>query len=171
MALSGFLFFGPDIGGFAGPKPGRELFLRWLQYGLFLPRFVLHSWKPEAEPTMPWLYPDLLPVVRRFFALRESLVPYLYEQAERCRLVHEPLLQPVFLQDPGYDPNSDCFLCGPDILACPVFDEGATQMTVTLPDLGSGWRLRGRGPLYPAGETLTLPCLPTDDPLWFVRSR
>ena len=77
----------------------------------------------------------------------------------------------VFLQDPGYDPNSDCFLCGPDILACPVFDEGATEMTVTLPDLGSGWRLRGRGPLYPAGETLTLPCLPTDDPLWFVRSR
>ena len=64
-----------------------------------------------------------------------------------------------------------CFLCGPDILACPVFNEGATQMTVTLPDLGSGWRLRGRGPLYPAGETLTLPCLPTDDPLWFVRSR
>ena len=171
MALSGFLFFGPDIGGFAGPQPSRELFLRWLQYGVFLPRFVLHSWKPEAEPTMPWLYSDLLPVVRRFFALRESLVPYLYEQAERCRLVHEPLLQPVFLQDPGYDPNSDCFLCGPDILACPVFNEGATQMTVTLPDLGSGWRLRGRGSLYPAGETLTLPCLPTGDPLWFVRSR
>lgn len=169
MALSGFLFFGPDIGGFAGPSPGRELFLRWLQYGLFLPRFVLHSWKPGAEPTMPWLYPDLLPTVRRLFALRESLVPYLYQQAEACRLRHEPLIRPVFLQDPAYDPESDCFLCGPDILACPVFDEGATALTVTLPRLGGGWRLRGRGTVYPPGETLTLPCLPTDDPLWFTR--
>jgi alpha-glucosidase len=44
MALSGFWFFGPDIGGFAGPKPSEELFLRWLQYGVFLPRLTLHSW-------------------------------------------------------------------------------------------------------------------------------
>ena len=112
MALSGFLFFGPDVGGFAGPKPGRELFLRWLQYGLFLPRFVLHSWKPGEAPTMPWLYEDLLPTVRRFFALRERLVPYLYAQAEACRLAHEPLIRPVFLLDPAYDPESDAFLCG-----------------------------------------------------------
>ena len=35
------LAFGPDIGGFAGPKPGEELFLRWLQYGVFLPRFKI----------------------------------------------------------------------------------------------------------------------------------
>ena len=169
MALSGFLFFGPDIGGFAGPKPGRELFLRWLQYGLFLPRFVLHSWKPGENPTMPWLYPDLMPTVRRLFALREQLVPYLFEQAEKARLSCEPLIRPVFLFDPGYDPESDCFLCGEDILACPVFDEGACAVSVTLPRLGRGWRLRGEGPLLSSGESLTLPCLPTDDPVWFTR--
>ena len=169
MVLSGFLFFGPDVGGFAGPKPGRELFLRWLQYGLFLPRFVLHSWKPGEEPTMPWLYEDLLPTVRRFFALRERLVPYLYDQAEACRLAHEPLIRPVFLLDPAYDPESDAFLCGDSILVCPVFDEGAANVAVTLPDLGAGWRLRGAGPLYPPGEELIVPCLPEDDPVWFER--
>ena len=169
MALSGFLFFGPDVGGFAGPKPGRELFLRWLQYGLFLPRFVLHSWKPGEEPTMPWLYEDLLPTVRRFFALRERLVPYLYDQAEACRLAHEPLIRPVFLLDPAYDPESDAFLCGDSILVCPVFDEGAANVAVTLPDLGAGWRLRGAGPLYPPGEELIVPCQPEDDPVWFER--
>ena len=171
MSLSGFLFFGPDIGGFAGPRPGRELFLRWLQYGIFLPRFVLHSWKPGEEPTMPWLYPDLLPAVRRLFALREELVPYLYEQADTCRLAHEPLIRPVFLFDPGYDPESDCFLCGSDILACPVFDEGAEAVTVTLPDLGRGWKLRGQGPVTAPGEVLTVPCPPEGDPVWFVLER
>ena len=171
MALSGFLFFGPDIGGFAGPKPSRELFLRWLQYGVFLPRFVLHSWKPGEEPTMPWLYPDLLPAVRRLFALRERLVPYLYEQAEKARLGHEPLIRPVFLLDDEYPVESDWFLCGEDILVCPVFDEGAANVALALPRYGDGWRLRGQGPLYPPGEELIVPCLPEDEPVWFTREK
>ena len=171
MALSGFLFFGPDIGGFAGPSPGRELFLRWLQYGVFLPRFVLHSWKPEAEPTMPWLYEDLLPAVRRLFELREKLVPYLCEQAEACRKKHEPLLRPVFLLDGDYPVESDFFLCGEDMLVCPVFDEGAANVALTLPKGSGGWRLRGEGPTYPPGDELIVPCLPEDDPVWFTKEK
>jgi alpha-glucosidase len=167
MALTGFLFFGPDIGGFAGPKPGKELFLRWLQYGLFLPRFTLHSWKPGEPSTMPWLYPELMETVRKFFALREKLVPCLYAEAEQCRETHDPLLRPVFLADPDYDPESDCFLCGSKLLACPVFDEGAQKLTVTLPRCAGGWQLRGEGRTIPGGTTLTLPCLPTDLPVWF----
>ncbi|MBQ6236209.1 MAG: alpha-glucosidase [Clostridia bacterium] len=168
MALSGFLFFGPDIGGFAGPKPSEELFLRWLQYGVFLPRFTLHSWKPGEPSTMPWLYPELLPAVTRLFDLRETLVPYLYAEAERCRKMNEPLIRPVFLTDPAYDPESDCFLSGERILVCPVFDEGAGEITVTLPRFGV-WRLRGEGAPHPSGETLTVPCLPSDLPVWFTR--
>ena len=168
MALSGFLFFGPDIGGFAGPQPGEELFLRWLQVGLFLPRFTLHSWKPGAASTMPWLYPALMPTVRRLFDLREPLVPHLHEAAENARKERLPLIRPVFPEDPTYDEESDCFLCGRRILACPVFDEGAESVTVTLPRFGS-WRLRGEGELHPPGETLTVPCRPTDLPVWFVR--
>ena len=168
MALTGFLFFGPDLGGFAGPKPSQELFLRWLQYGIFLPRFTLHSWKPGAPSTMPWLYPALLPAVQRLFALREKLVPYLYAEAEGCRKTHDPLIRPVFLADPAYDPESDCFLCGSKLLACPVFDEGAEQITVTLPHCASGWRLRGAGACIPGGATLRLSCLPTELPVWFT---
>ena len=167
MALSGFLFFGPDIGGFAGPQPTEELFLRWLQYGVFLPRFTLHSWKPGSPSTMPWLYPDLLPAVRRLFDLRETLIPYLYAEAERCRTANEPLIRPVFLMDPAYDPESDCFLSGERILVCPVFDAGAAEITVTLPRFGV-WRLRGEGEPHPSGETLTVPCEMTDLPVWFV---
>ena len=170
MALSGFLFFGPDLGGFAGPKPGEELFLRWLQYGVFLPRFTLHSWKPGEEATMPWLYSALMPAVRRLFDLRERLVPYLYAEAERARAQRLPLIRPVFLYDPDYDPESDCFLCGEKLLVCPVFDEGAAGVTLTLPRIGGSWKLRGEGEAHPAGEALTLPCAPTDLPVWFVRT-
>ena len=168
MALSGFHFFGPDVGGFAGPKPSEELFLRWLQYGVFLPRFTLHSWKPGEPSTMPWLYPDRMETVKKLFALRESLVPYLYAQSERRRARNLPLIAPVFLFDPSFDPQSDCFLCGDDLFVCPVFDEGATQVTVTLPE--GAWKLRGTGETHGCGETLTVPCAIDDLPVWFQRA-
>ncbi|MBQ6331670.1 MAG: alpha-glucosidase [Clostridia bacterium] len=168
MALSGFWFFGPDIGGFAGPKPSEELFLRWLQYGVFLPRLTLHSWKPGEPSTMPWLYPERMDAVKRLFDLREKLLPTLYAEAERCRKENLPLLRPVFLHDPAYDPESDCFLCGEKILVCPVFDKGAKEVTVTLPRFGI-WRLRGEGEAIPGGETLTVPCQMTDPPVWFEK--
>ena len=170
MALSGFVFFGADIGGFAGPQPDRELFLRWLQYGLFTPRFVLHSWKPGAEPTMPWLYEDLMEPVRRLFALRERMLPYLRREFERSRAAHEPLIFPVFLRQPGYDCESDCFFCGERVLACPVFDHGAESVTVLLPEDEAGWQLRGEGEIVPGGSRVSVPCLPEDEPVWFVRA-
>ncbi len=168
MALSGFAFFGQDIGGFAGPRPGKELFLRWLQYGVFMPRFVLHSWKPGEPSTMPWLYPDLMPAVKRIFALRDRLVPYLCEQMQQCVQTGSPLVSPVFLRHPGYDTEADCFCVGDLILACPVFDEGAKAVNVLLPETPFGWRLRGQGSIIKGGTAALVPCAPEDEPVWFL---
>lgn len=169
MSLSGFCFFGQDIGGFAGPSPDPELFLRWIQYGIFTPRFVLHSWKPGEQPTMPWLYPEMMDTVRRLFSLREQMASYLYEQTQKCLHSHEPLIYPVFLKQSGYDPESDSFFCGEDLFVCPVFDRGKKSVKTVLPSIASGWRLRGSGEILPPGSSVTVPCLPEDDPVWFER--
>ena len=166
MALSGFSFFGQDIGGFAGPVPGKELFLRWLQYAVFTPRFVLHSWKPGEPSNMPWLYPDLMDHVRKLFDLREKFVPYLSAQMNSLAENNLPLIRPVFLKEPGYDCEADCFMCGERILACPVFDEGADTVTITLPS-SADWRLRGEGEIIKGGTELCVPCTPFDLPVWF----
>ncbi|MBQ1482428.1 MAG: hypothetical protein IIZ28_02535 [Erysipelotrichaceae bacterium] len=171
MALSGFCFFGPDIGGFAGPKPGRELFLRWLQYGVFLPRFVLHSWKPGEASTMPWLYPEKMETVRKIFALRERLVPYLSEQMKACIRNDMPLIYPVFLRDEDYDREADCFMCGEKILVCPVFDEGRKEVGVFLPKSDSGFRLRGTGDLIPGETFVETACSIDDLPVWFTEEK
>ncbi len=171
MSLSGFCFFGPDIGGFSGPKPSRELFMRWLQYGIFLPRFVLHSWKPGEESTMPWLYPDLMDEVRRIFDLREKLIPYLTKQMERCIENDLPLITPVFLKDGDYDRESDCFMCGDRILVCPIFDEGVTQIDIVLPRSEKGFRLRGEGPVLPGETDIEVSCSIRDLPVWFTEER
>ena len=171
MALSGFCFFGPDICGFDGPKPGRELFMRWLQYGVFLPRFVLHSWKINEPSTMPWLYPDMMDAVRPIFDLREKLVPYLTEQMEKCIENDYPLITPVFLRDREYDKESDCFMCGDRILVCPVFDEGADEITVRIPESGFGFRLRGEGEVIAGGTEVTVRCTVNDLPVWFEENK
>ncbi|MBQ2078260.1 MAG: hypothetical protein II459_01400 [Erysipelotrichaceae bacterium] len=168
MALSGFAFFGPDIGGFAGPKPGKELFIRWLQYGVFLPRFVLHSWKEHEDSTMPWLYPDLMKEVKAIFDVRESLLPYLKEEMAKCIANNMPLITPVFLRDEDYDRESDAFMLGERILVCPIFDEGADEVQLFLPKSEKGFRLRGQGEIAQGGTFVMVHCGIHDLPVWFV---
>ena len=140
MALSGFRFFGQDIGGFAGPRPDKELFLRWIQYGLFTPRFTLHSWNDDGSSNMPWLYEDLIPEVQALFQLRKSLLPYIYSEANASIEKYEPLIRPIFLDYPGYDEESDAFLLGRHLLVCPVFDKGKEEIEFDLPG-NEGWYL------------------------------
>jgi alpha-glucosidase (family GH31 glycosyl hydrolase) len=116
---------------------------------------------------MPWLYEDLMDAVSRLFDLREQFVPYLYEQMQQCIKENWPLITPVFLKQPDYDREADCYMCGERILACPVFDEGKDSVTVTLPTFVSGWKLRGKGDIIKGGTELTVPCTPTDLPVWF----
>lgn len=165
LSLSGVPFFGQDIGGFAGEKPTKELFLRWIQYGIFTPRFCLHSWNPDGTSTMPWLYPDLKESVMKLFALRERLLPYLYSEGVKAAYSYEPLIYPVFLRNPSYDEESDCFCCGSSLLACPIFDEGKTEMEVDLPEDSSLW-YRNKKPVSGHQKEQVLP---TDLPLFYVR--
>lgn len=41
--MSGVSHQGADVGGFTGVAPSAELFLRWVQHGVFTPRFSIHS--------------------------------------------------------------------------------------------------------------------------------
>ncbi len=58
MSLSGMPLTGHDIGGFDGPAPGPELFVRWVQMMALHPRAVMNSWKPQLSlPTnLPWMH-------------------------------------------------------------------------------------------------------------------
>ena len=158
MSLSGFHFYGHDLGGFSGEMPSKELFLRWLQHGIFEPRFTIHSWNDDGSATMPWSYPDLMPYVRELFAERKKLIPYLYSSAFNCVENEIPLNAPTFLY---YDDEKcyeypDSMMVGRNILTTFVFDEGCERASVYLPE-GDDWYLDGR--LVSGGQVgkLTIP--------------
>ena len=144
MSLSGYRLFGQDIGGFAGDRPDKELFIRWIQYGTFTPRFTLHSWNTDSSSTMPWLYPDLIDTVCKLFAFRKQIIPYLYSEANKAIDEYKPLIYPVFLDYQGYDEESDAFMFGDAILVKPVFDKGVTKINVNLPNVKDGWYLNDK---------------------------
>lgn len=142
MSLSGFYFYGHDLGGFAGEIPSRELLLRWMQLGLFEPRFTIHSWNSDGSATMPWSYPDIMEYVKEIFTQRKQLVPYLYNCAYKAVHFDEPVNSPVFLYYDGYSRESDAFLVGRNILVCPVLEEGKSNVNITLPE-GDDWYFDG----------------------------
>ena len=54
--------YGTDVGGFAGPLPSPELFVRWVQFGCTNSRFCIHSFKPNKGDlsgaltnNLPWM--------------------------------------------------------------------------------------------------------------------
>jgi alpha-glucosidase len=54
LALSGIANAGQDIGGFSGPAPDPDLFVRWVQFGVF---FCIHSWHEDGSVNEPWMIP------------------------------------------------------------------------------------------------------------------
>ncbi|MGO1303730.1 MAG: TIM-barrel domain-containing protein, partial [Sphingomonas parapaucimobilis] len=63
---------GHDVGGFSGPAPSPELLIRWVQAGVLMPRFSIHSWNHDRTVNEPWMYPEVLPAMHRLMALRQT---------------------------------------------------------------------------------------------------
>lgn len=142
LSLSGFFNIGHDVGGFAGPQPDAELLLRWVQNGIFHPRFVIHSWNDDGSVTEPWTHPGILPEIRAAMRLRYDLLPYLYTCLHAAHARAEPILRPVFLDHPAdAEAWEECdeFLLGTDLLVATVLDPGARVRPLRLPRNPTGW--------------------------------
>ncbi len=158
MSLSGFFNTGHDVGGFAGPKPSPELFIRWLQNGIFHPRFTIHSWNEDRSVNEPWMYPEILPLVREIIQFRYRLIPYLYTLFFEAARSAVPIIRPLvyaFPDDPRCQTESFDFMLGDNLLVASVLEEGALTRDVYLPK-GTDWCDFHTGTWYKGGQTITV---------------
>jgi len=158
MGLSGLAHVGHDVGGFAGPKPDAELFVRWVQNGIFQPRFTIHSWNTDGSANEPWMYPEALPLVREAIRFRYRLIPYLYSLAVEAARTGHPIIRPLvyhFPDDPRCRTESFDFLLGASLLVASVLEPGATWRQVYLPQ-GADWYDYTTGERFTGGQTVTL---------------
>ena len=171
MSLSGVANQGCDIGGFYGPSPEAELMVRWIQNGIFQPRFSIHSTNTDNTVTEPWMYGSCTDYIREAIGLRYQLSPYLYSLMERAHETGLPIMEPMcsaFQEDVKcYEEGVD-FMLGDSLLVANVVEKGAVSRKVYLPEGETFYDFYTRA-AYEGGRTVELPVDLGSIPL-FVRS-
>jgi alpha-glucosidase len=159
MSLSGLFNTGHDVGGFFGPVPDPELLVRWVQNGVFSPRFIMNSWKVGGETNTPWLHPEALPPIRQAIRLRYRLMPYFYTLFRRAAEDGEPMLRPLFYEfdaDPRAFADCDDFMLGPYLLIANVVEPGQRSRRVYLPRGVEGWYDFHSGAYHQSGRDIVV---------------
>ena len=143
---AGILYWGWDIAGFSGPVPEAELYARAFGASAFMPVMQYHSefnhHKPPLRDRTPWNVadqrncPKLVDLARHFVQVRESLRPYLTEQAASCILLGKPLMRALFFDfsdDPVIWEHPDQYMLGDDLVVHPITKPGAERWATYLP--------------------------------------
>ena len=155
-SLTGNPNFNTDIGGFfcgsyntKGPGSApqnpqyQELYVRWMQYGLFCPIFRSHG---ADAPREIWQFGEkgepVYDAIERTIRLRYRLIPYLYSMAWQVTSNNESYLRPLFsdfANDRRVWDTTDEFMFGRSILAAPIVEAQYTAEAVVKEDAMSGW--------------------------------
>ncbi len=136
--LSGLGYMSHDVGGFAvdpNNKRDGELYIRWLQLGLFSPMLRTHS-TYHAEP---YNYTEFGDLTLRIIKERYTWLPYNYTLAYDNARNGLPMVRPLgFYEDDKdiarYDSIWDQYLWGHDVMVAPVMQQGAVSRDITFPD-------------------------------------
>ena len=134
-SMSGIGYLGSDIGGFCNSKyEGDDLYLRWVQLGVFYP--VMRTHAQESLNPEPYNRPSILDKVRKAINLRYAYLPYSYTRAYLNTRYGSPMARPANFADEDKSVLANCkdaYLWGPDIYVAPVVT-GSTSRNITFPD-------------------------------------
>ena len=156
FSLTGNPNFNTDIGGFfcnayntMGPASApknpqfQELYVRWMQYGLFCPVFRSHG---ADAPREIWQFGQkgepVYDAIEQMIRLRYRLIPYLYSTAWQVTSNNDSYLRPLFSDfaaDKRVWDMTDEFMFGRSILAAPILDPQYTEEKIIRTDAMTGW--------------------------------
>ncbi|MDR0697238.1 MAG: glycoside hydrolase family 31 protein [Christensenellaceae bacterium] len=140
-ANAGYITWSHDIGGHhLGAPNDEELYLRWVQFGVFSPIFRLHSTK-AVRSKEPWTFEAVYPDVKRQLIFRHKLIPYIYTTYHRAYSEGRAICEPLYYRHPNkpeaYNFKNEYYF-GENILVAPITisadKSGLSQIDVWLPD-------------------------------------
>ncbi len=170
-AVGGAWGFTTDIAGYADfyGSATPELYARWSEAAALMPFFRVHN-GPIEGPHMPWSYDAATETTWAAMAtLHQSMAPAFVSAWKEALETGMPVVRPLWLADPASAAtphNDDEWLVGPDVLAAPVIEEGATSREVWLP--AGCWQAHGQGAQLAGGAAITVSA-PIDELPWFQR--
>jgi hypothetical protein len=138
----GYGWWSHDIGGHLAGIEEAELYIRWVQFGVFSPVLRLHSTKNPYHERHPWGYDaETLRVTRKAMQLRHALIPYLYAMAWRYHESSIPPLRPMYHDYPTHEQAYHCpqqYAFGSELIVAPFAtpadpETGRSRQVVWLP--------------------------------------
>ena len=156
FSLTGNPNFNTDIGGFfcgvyntsgGGSAPRnpqfQELYVRWMQYGLFCPVFRSHG---ADAPREIWQFgkkgDPVYNAIEQTIRLRYQFLPYLYSTAWQVTSNNDSYMRPLFsdfASDKRVWDMTDEFMFGQSILAAPILEPQYTEEKIIRTDAMTGW--------------------------------
>jgi alpha-glucosidase/oligosaccharide 4-alpha-D-glucosyltransferase len=170
MGMQGLAYMHSDLGGFAGAVLDDELYVRWLQYGVFQPVFRPHA-QSDVPPEPVFRDEPARSLARDAVRLRYAMLPYNYTIAFDNNQTGMPMMRPVLFEEPSTNTQalSSTYLWGQDFLVAPVVEPGATRKEVYFPVKDSTWFDFYTDKPHRGGITEVVPTTPGHIPV-FVRA-
>lgn len=137
----GYSWWSHDIGGHMYGIKDNELFLRYIQFGVFSPINRLHCTKGDVWTKETSYYSNGFGgVAEKFLRLRHALIPYTHSANYRTHKFGQALIEPIYY----YEPNNklaykykNSFYFGGELLAMPITKKSSygslTKTRVYLP--------------------------------------
>lgn len=148
MGVLGMAYTHSDLGGFAGGETfNQEMYIRWLQYGVFQPIYRPHA-QDNIAPEVVFHDKQTQDILRKFIKLRYKLLPYNYTLAYENSTTGMPLMRPLFFDESADEESSlekdqkkdltvfddaSSYLWGDAFLVTPVVDPNISSVSVNLP--------------------------------------
>ncbi len=153
----GYTCWSHDIGGFKTGVRERELFVRWIQFGVFSPVLRMHSSNNPFTSKEPWVYgKNAEEIVSYYFRLRHRLIPYTYTGAYLANVELTPMITPLYYYYPDEKQAlnfKNQYFFGDQLMVAPItsptaFDSGMATVTAWIPkgiwtDVFTGRTYRG----------------------------
>lgn len=133
-------FWTSDISGYCGDIKDydamSELYVRWMQFGIFNPLSRAHH--EGGNAVEPWVFgTEVENITRTAIELKYQLFPYIYTYARVAHDTGLPLMRALFLEYPNDSETFDLsgqFLFGRELLVAPVVEKGAVTKKLYLPE-------------------------------------
>ncbi len=122
----GISWWSHDIGGHHGGIEDRELYIRYIQFGVFSPILRFHVEEGNYYKREPWRWDkETLEIAKDYMQLRHILIPYLYTEAYNYHKTGMPILQPIYYKFPRLfddDILKNQYYFGTQLMVAPIIN-------------------------------------------------
>ena len=161
-ANAGYTWWSHDIGGHMHGVQDDELYLRWLQYGVFSPINRLHSSNSDFMGKEPWKRCYAVNMVAEdFLRLRHKLIPFIYTANYRTHTEGEPICMPMYYRydcHDAYEARNQYIFAG-QLIVAPITQPSDKRLNLAYTNV---WLPEGRftdifnGRIYEGGGWVSM---------------